>query len=345
MNDSYIYNKCCELNWDIVRKFLLDPTINDDKKLRCILYKNEFTCGWTCLHQVCYVGAPADIIKLFIDIGGKQLVMMTTDLAENTALHFACSMGVSFDVMKTLIDVGGKELVMANDKQGKGALYRMCFSTKDTTCVTQKIKLMLQVAGTETILTEKNKKGKTLLDIATTKGSSDEIMALLRPRPPAITNKPENPRRCKQQTFEGRFKQLKDFKSKFGHCNVTQSYSMDPSLGNWCNTMRRYYNQIQKGQKSKGNLTQDQIARLEEIGFKWGKVKFEQRCRDLEAFKSKFGHCNVPCTYSADPSLGQWCNNMRYYYNQIQQGQTPNSNLTQDQIARLEEIGFKCKVI
>jgi hypothetical protein len=156
---------------------------------------------------------------------------------------------------------------------------------------------------------------------------------------------PQNPRRCKQQTFDGRFKQLKDFKSKFGHCNVTQSYSMDPSLGNWCSTMRRYYNQIQKGQKSKGNLTQDQIARLEEIGFKWGKVKFEQRCRDLEAFKSEFGHCNVPCTYSANPSLGQWCNNMRYYYNQIQQGQKSNCNLTQDQIARLEEIGFKCKVI
>ena len=75
------------------------------------------------------------------------------------------------------------------------------------------------------------------------------------------------------------------------------------------------------------------------------KVTFEQRCRDLEAFKNKFGHCKVPYKYSADPSLGQWCNNMRYYYNQIQQGQTPNSNLTQDQIARLEEIGFKCKVI
>ena len=105
--------------------------------------------------------------------------MMTTDFSENKALHFACSMGVSFDVTKMLIDVGGKELVIANDKEGKTALNCICFSTKNTTCVTQKIKLMLQVAGMETILTEKNKKGKTLLDIATTKGSSDVIMALL----------------------------------------------------------------------------------------------------------------------------------------------------------------------
>ena len=33
---------------------------------------------------------------------------------------------------------------------------------------------------------------------------------------------------------------------------------------------------------------------------------------------------------------------MRCYYNQIQQGKTPDGNLTQDQIERLEEIGFKC---
>jgi len=77
-----------------------------------------------------------------------------------------------------------------------------------------------------------------------------------------------NPRRCKQQTFEERYKQLNDFKDNFGHCNVIKNYSMDPSLVNWCKNMRSYYNQIQRGQKSNINLTQDQIARLEEIGFK-----------------------------------------------------------------------------
>ena len=60
---------------------------------------------------------------------------------------------------------------------------------------------------------------------------------------------------------------------------------------------------------------------------------FEQRCHDLETVKSEFGHCNVSRKYSANPSLGQWCSTMRYYYNKIQQGYTPKSNLTQDQIA------------
>ena len=32
---------------------------------------------------------------------------------------------------------------------------------------------------------------------------------------------------------------------------------------------------------------------------------------------------------------------MRYSYNKIEKGQIPRRNLTQDQIERLEEIGFK----
>ena len=92
-------------------------------------------------------------------------------------------------------------------------------------------------------------------------------------------------------------------------------------------------------------LTQGQIERLEEIGFKWKlKETFEDHFRDLEIFKSEFGHCNIPQKYSVNPSLGNWCNTVRSAYNKIQQGQTPKINLTQDQIERLEEIGFKWKL-
>ena len=154
-----------------------------------------------------------------------------------------------------------------------------------------------------------------------------------------------NKKRKKTESFEGRCKQLIDFIDEFGHCNVPRGHSVDPLLGQWCSTMRCSCNQIQQGQTPKRNLAQDQIERLEEIGFKWKTSEtFEQRCHDLEAFKSKFGHCNVPYQYSLDPSLGKWCSKMRCAYNHRQQGQTPKGNLTQDQIARLEEIGFKWKI-
>jgi len=149
------------------------------------------------------------------------------------------------------------------------------------------------------------------------------------------------------ETFEQHCHDLEAFKTKFGHCNVPCKYSVNPSLGNWCRAMRRAYNQIQQGQMPSRNFTQDQIERLEEIGFKWklDNVVFEQHCHDLEAFKTKFGHCNVPYKNSANLSLGKWCIMMRCTYNQIQRGQTPKKNLTQAQIERLEEIGFKWNLL
>jgi hypothetical protein len=102
------------------------------------------------------------------------------------------------------------------------------------------------------------------------------------------------------------------------------------------------YNQKQQGKSTKYNLTKDHMERLEEIGVKWKfNETFEQRCHDLETFKSEFGHCNVPSRYSANTSLGQWCSKMRYTFNQIQQRKLTKRNLSQDRIECLEEIGFK----
>ena len=69
--------------------------------------------------------------------------------------------------------------------------------------------------------------------------------------------------------------------------------------------------------------------------------KFNKRCRDLMAFKEKFGHCNVPLQYVDNLSLGKWVSNMRYSYKRNQEGNKPQHNLSLDRIERLEEIGFK----
>jgi len=93
------------------------------------------------------------------------------------------------------------------------------------------------------------------------------------------------------------------------------------------------------------NLSQDRIERLEEIGFQWkGCITFEKRCLELIAFKEEFGHCIVPYRYAANPSLGHWCSDMRMANKKIQKRIKVNSNLSQDRIERLEEIGHKWKV-
>ena len=102
---------------------------------------------------------------------------------------------------------------------------------------------------------------------------------------------------------------------------------------------------IQQRKAAIRNLYQDPIEHLEEnIGFKWKTTcnfskKFKQRCLDLEAFKTKFGHCRVPKAYQVE-GLGFWCSSMRCAYHKIQQGKPARSNLSQDRIERLEEIGF-----
>ena len=61
--------------------------------------------------------------------------------------------------------------------------------------------------------------------------------------------------------FKERCRELIAFKEEFGHCNVTQKYACNPSLGKWCSTLRTTYN--------KNKLSHDRIDRLEKIGFKW----------------------------------------------------------------------------
>ena len=185
MNENHLYNLCLDKEWDEVRKFLDSDSNNKEKKRQFVCYR--IWDGWTCLHHACWNGAPADIIKSLIDIGGKDLVM-TKSTRKYTALHFACWKSAYFDVMKILIDLGGKELVVAKDYDVYTALHWLCRHINRHDNAANKIKLMLQVSGTETILTDKDKFGKTPLDIATARGASDEIKTLLKSH--TIKNEP-----------------------------------------------------------------------------------------------------------------------------------------------------------
>ena len=69
---------------------------------------------------------------------------------------------------------------------------------------------------------------------------------------------------------------------------------------------------------------------------------FEGRLVELAAYKAKHGNCNVPSTRSSKYySLGKWRNVMRGCYKKIQEGKTSRRPLSQNQIGRLEALGFK----
>jgi predicted transcriptional regulator len=83
--------------------------------------------NWTASHSTCSNGASVDVIKILVDIWGMELVMAKDEYSK-TALHFACELyaSESVDVIKMLVDIGGKELVLAKEKDNKTALHVTC---------------------------------------------------------------------------------------------------------------------------------------------------------------------------------------------------------------------------
>jgi hypothetical protein len=142
--------------------------------------------------------------------------------------------------------------------------------------------------------------------------------------------------------FDERLNDLMAFNAKYGHCDVSARCE-DSSLGQWCSEVRGSYKKIQNHQKpTKIKLSDGQIQRLNDAGFKWSlKPGFDERLNDLMAFKAKFGHCDVPRTAGEDSSLGQWCSKVRMSYKKIQNNQKPNNKLSDGQIQRLNDAGFK----
>ena len=66
--------------------------------------------------------------------------------------------------------------------------------------------------------------------------------------------------------WDERFKQLKEYKEKNGHCRVPKKYKANPQLGNWVSTQRYLY---KKKNQDRETITEEQINRLEGIGFVW----------------------------------------------------------------------------
>jgi hypothetical protein len=161
----------------------------------------------------------------------------------------------------------------------------------------------------------------------------------------AIQHKSGNKRkrRAPKQSFDDRFNDLMAFKAKYGHCIVSYN-GEDVSLGKWCNTVRGSYKKIQNNQKQRTKLSDKQIQRLSDAGFKWSLRKvgsgFDKNFNDLMAFKAKHGHCKVS-HHGEDASLGRWCTELRGSYKKMQNNQKPRTKLSDEQIQRLSDAGFK----
>jgi hypothetical protein len=141
-------------------------------------------------------------------------------------------------------------------------------------------------------------------------------------------------------SFNDRVKDLKAYKEKYGHVNV--SWKTDKSLYQWCANMR---SARRNPETCKRKLKADHITVLDAIGFHWKtnavnsekKRSFQNRLEQLRVYRAQHGHSNVKLT--DDKSLYNWCAKIR----SAQKG-TGTMNLTTDRIAALNGIGFDWKI-
>lgn len=142
-----------------------------------------------------------------------------------------------------------------------------------------------------------------------------------------------------RRTWKQRYNELVKFKNLYGHCNVPkqQQDKPGPQLSMWVVQQRTEYRNKKKGKPS--SMTTDRIKRLEKIGFEWILIKpWEDNVLELLEFRQKYGHCDVPYSYLANPQLGFWVAKQRYYYRTRDR---PTSYITPERIKRLEQIGFQ----
>ena len=146
-----------------MRKYLSSDASDAEKK-RNIVHSSD---GLTCLHQACSYGAPANIAKSLIGIGGKELVVVKSSKWKNeTALHSAFYGSASYNVIKMMVDVGGNDLVMMKNRDGNTALHCLCDYIENHTDVAKKVKLLLEVGDGNILLSTKNNAGNTPFQIA-----------------------------------------------------------------------------------------------------------------------------------------------------------------------------------
>jgi len=136
-------------------------------------------------------------------------------------------------------------------------------------------------------------------------------------------------KKSNQDSWVQKYDELKEFKEKNGHCNVPFSSGM---MGNWVIRQRKLYKQ--------GRLSEDRVAKLNELGFQWSvfsqesyQEMWDQKWRELRDWKEKAGHCNVS---AKSGKLGRWIAKQRDYYKK--------GMLSQERINKLNELGFQWSI-
>lgn len=146
-------------------------------------------------------------------------------------------------------------------------------------------------------------------------------------------------RTFQKEQWGSMYKDLYDYRRRFGHCLVPHNFQENLPLARWVKRQRYQYKLLLEGKLS--TMTPERVQKLENIDFVWdsqGLIWFE-RLSELREYKRVHGDCNVPTIFSANPRLATWVKCQRRQYRLFQESRP--SNITQERINILESIGFE----
>lgn len=147
-----------------------------------------------------------------------------------------------------------------------------------------------------------------------------------------------NARKSEQFCFDNGFNALQEYKEKHGHCNVAEKD--DRRLYSWCYKIRNTMTRVRDGKYPSLSLTEEQVQKLSDLGFDFSAVNrdktFDDRIKDLIAFKEEYGHCRVP--QKINKSLQTWCAKVRKDHDLPPHERTI---LNEERIKQLEDLGFE----
>ena len=134
------------------------------------------------------------------------------------------------------------------------------------------------------------------------------------------------------------FSEASIYYAEHGNLNIPKRYTTPAglSLGEWLTTQRR----VRAGQIP-GNLTEQQIARLDSIGMEWGNrndAAWEHGLEEAKRFQEQFGNLQVPAKYRTKGGylLGAWITNARK--------RRSDGKLTEERIQQLDQLGMTWNV-
>lgn len=114
--------------------------------------------------------------------------------------------------------------------------------------------------------------------------------------------------------WDNMYQVLVAYKEEHGNSDVASTHPPNQDLANWCISQRTRYAQKK--------MDQSRIDRLSELDFQFKpfvreskrKVEWEEKYRQLEQFKAKYGKCTVPlkCKDPDFEGLGNWLQSQRY---------------------------------